>query len=321
MMPDADFRWQTRDRVNAFYSGHSLSDGIPEAVAKIAAARGQTLQFGVQSQPYSLLRERTGDDGPSELDHPSRLPPGQRYDALVVTERHDLPFAAAREGTATHLADIARRALRGNPDANVFFYHTWLAIDRTAPQPWIAYERNAQRLWECVASRANLDLALPSPRIRVLPGGAALTRLVENLWNGSVPDLEQMSPAARVGLLFADNVHLSAVGRAYMGMLHYSVLFGQIPAGSPPVAPLTDRAKVYLEQLAYDEATSYAKVANAGAQRNLEACREFAVEMCSAGNALPPLGWQDRLKRPYKTWACRRTFVDAHAEGNPFRRP
>ncbi|MEO8483468.1 MAG: hypothetical protein ABI634_14745 [Acidobacteriota bacterium] len=340
---DDRFAWTPRNHVRAFYSGHSLSEGVPEAVARTAAARGQTLEFEFQNIGYSLLRERTkgqnrsgqvwdgyragnnrtgsGLDVAQELERPSRLEPGQRYDALVVTERHDLPWAAAREGTATYLADMARHAWQGNPQADVFFYHTWLALDRNAPVPWITYERHAQRLWECVASRANLDLAPPLPRIRVLPGGTALADLVELLWQDKVPGLSAMTRSARVGLLFADDVHLSAVGKHYMGLVHYAFLFGQTPTGGPLVPPLTSETTSFLENFAGQTATTYARTANAAAQRDMEACRVFAAsEMSGANSALPARGWRDWLERPYRNWVSRRVYSDPNAPDNPFRR-
>ena len=44
-------------------------------------------------------------------------------------------------------------------------------------------------MWECVASRANLDLPGRDnvPRVRVGPGGGALAELVAALWNDKVP--------------------------------------------------------------------------------------------------------------------------------------
>ena len=205
---------------------------MPEAVAAIAAAR-RTLEFDVQSAPFPLLRSRLEGSAPA---------PGKRYDAVVVTERHDLPWVAATEGTATHLAAFAKRAWAGNPAAEVFFYHTWLAIDLDDPRQWIHYEQRAQRLWECVASRANRDLGEPANRIRVMPGGAALASLVDRLWNGDVPGITETNISARVRLLFSDDVHLSAMGTYVIGLVHYAVLFGQAPEGAAVRASRRKRA-------------------------------------------------------------------------------
>jgi len=110
--------WKPRDHVRAFYSGHSLSDGVPEAVEQIASSLRHRLDFETQSMGYSLLRQRTkgevisatewpgyraghnrkgaGLNVTEELRQPRRLGPGEKYDVLVVTERHDLPISRAR---------------------------------------------------------------------------------------------------------------------------------------------------------------------------------------------------------------------------------
>src|SRR5262249_44163805 len=50
--------WAPRDHVRAFYSGHSLSEGVPEVVEQIARSLGHRLNFEVQVLGYSLLRQR-----------------------------------------------------------------------------------------------------------------------------------------------------------------------------------------------------------------------------------------------------------------------
>jgi hypothetical protein len=336
---DDAFAFTTRDRVHAFYSGHSLTDGVPEAVAAVAAARGQTLEFEFQTAPYSLLRSRTkgsvqsptwdgyrtgqnrhggGLDVAQELLTPSRLSPGQRYDALIVTERHDLPWVAATEGTATYLADFAKRLWAGNPAGDVFFYHTWLAIDLADPRLWIQYERRAQRLWECVASRANRELGEPTNRIRVIPGGAPLAELVERLWDGHVPGITETHPSARVRLVFTDDVHLSALGTYYIGLVHYAVLFGQAPTGSR-LAGVSAETSEFLEQLAQESVASYARVAVPASRRSLDACRVFAADMCDASYRLPARGWRNWLLGLYRSRKCARIYADRSASWNPFR--
>jgi len=227
--------WAPRDHVRAFYSGHSLSDGVPEVVEQIARSLGHRLDFETQSMGYSLLRQRTRGEVPSasdwpgyragsnrggagvnvaeELRQPRRLGSGDKYDALVVTERHDLPAIARKERTAFYLTDMAKHLLAGNPDAEVLFYHTWLNLDPDAPWSWINYERAVSPMWECIASRANLDLPARgnTPRIRVLPGAVALAELTAALWEGKVPGVKGTNPGERVRLLFSDSDSFASV--------------------------------------------------------------------------------------------------------------
>ena len=116
----------------------------------------------------SLLRERTkGPDPKAEaftgyrdgrnrrgegLDVAARLRGEHHaqgvgaYDALVVTERHDLPYAAYHESTALYLAHIVEQLVAGNAAARPFLYHTWLEVDMDEPATWLRYERAALRL-------------------------------------------------------------------------------------------------------------------------------------------------------------------------------
>jgi hypothetical protein len=166
-------------------------------------------------------REGAGLNVAEELRQPRRLASGDKYDVLVA-ERHDLPAIARKERTAFYVTDMAKHLLAGNPDAEVLLYHTWLHVDPDEPWPWIDYERAVSPMWECIASRANLDLPARGdvPRVRVLPGGSALAGLAGALWDGKVPGVAARAPEARLRLLFSDNVHMSDVGRYYMALVH-----------------------------------------------------------------------------------------------------
>ena len=183
---------------------------------------GHRLDFRTQSLGYSLLRQRSkgeitsasewpgyragqnrrgaGLNVAEELRQPQRLGPGGKYDALVVRSVHDLPAIARTERTAFYLTEMSKHLLSGNPDAEVLLYHTWLHVDPDAPWPWIGYERAVSPMWECVASRANLDLPPRGdvPRVRVLPGGSALAEMAAALWTGKVPGVAASDPGARI---------------------------------------------------------------------------------------------------------------------------
>ncbi|MBS0237571.1 MAG: hypothetical protein JSR89_04005 [Proteobacteria bacterium] len=347
--PSGTPAWAERDQVGAFYSGHSLSEGVPEVVEQIAHSLGHRLNFEVQVLGYSLLRQRTKGEDPSssewpgyraghncqgsgldvaeELSLPRRLPPGNKYDVLVVTERHDLPGIARKERTAFYLTEMAKKLLAGNPDGEVLLYHTWLNIDPDAPWPWIDYERAVAPMWECVASRANLDLPTRGnvPRVRVLPGGGALAELAAALWDGKVPGVAANTPGARVRLLFSDTVHMSDIGRYYMALVHYAVLFGRNPEGAMIPTFVSPEMGRHMQTLAWQYALSYGQRANAAAQRDMAACRTLMQEkVCPAyadflhGSGMPVL---TALKRYLVTNSCRRDYADARDPENPFAAP
>jgi hypothetical protein len=341
--------WAPRDHVRAFYSGHSLSEGVPEAVEQIARSFGNQLDFETQTLNYSLLRERTKGGSPSasdwpgyragsnrkdaglnvaeELRQPTLLSPGDKYDVLVVTERHDLPAIARKERTAYYLTDMAKHLLTGNPNAEVLLYHTWLYLDVDAPLPWIDYERAVSRMWECIASRANLDLPARGdgiPRIRVLPGAGALAELSAALWEGKVPGVTAASPGQRVRLLFSDNVHMSETGRYFMALVHYAVLFGRSPEGAPAPTSLAPETSRYMQTLAWHYVVSYSQRANVAARQDMATCRTLMQnEICPAYASLqskgPPI--LAALKRQYNTYRCQREYADANDPENPFASP
>lgn len=340
--------WVPRNEVRAFYSGHSLSEGVPEVVEQIASSLGHRLDFETQILGYSLLRQRTKGEVTSatewpgyrtgqnrkdaglnvaeELRQPRRLGSGDKYDVLVVTERHDLPAIARTERTAFYLTDMARHLLAGNPDAEVLLYHTWLNLDPDAPWPWIAYERAVSPMWECIASRANLDLPAlgNAPRVRVLPGAGALAELAAALWDGKVPGVAGNIPGERVRLLFSDNVHMSEAGRYFIALVHYSVLFGRNPEGAaipPSLAPETGR---HMHTMAWQHAVSYGQRANAVVRRDMATCRELMrTEICPAYAAFQthgPPGFAT-IKRQFNAYRCAREYADANDAANPFASP
>lgn len=340
--------WKPRDDIRAFYSGHSLSDGVPEVVELIARSLGHGLDFETQSMGYSLLRQRTKGEVPSgsdwtgyragsnrggaglnvaeELRQPRRLTSGDKYDVLVVTERHDLPAIARKERTAFYLTDMAKHLMAGNPDAQVLLYHTWLHLDPDAPWPWIDYERAVLPMWECIASRANLDLPTRGnvPRVRVLPGGGALAELVAALWDGKVPGVAGTSPGERVRLLFSDSVHMSDAGRYFIALVHYAVLFGRNPEGAAIPASLAPETGRYMQTLAWQYAASYGQRADAAARRDMATCRTLMQkEICPAYAALQSKGLPilATLKRQYNVYHCQREYADANDPENPFASP
>jgi hypothetical protein len=209
----------------------------------------------------------------------------------------------------------------------VLLYHTWLHVDPDAPWPWIDYERAVSPMWECIASRANLDLPARGdvPRVRVLPGGGALAELTAALWDGKVPGVAANAPGARVRLLFADNVHMSDIGRYFIALVHYAVLFGRNPEGAAIPAPLPPETGRYMQTLAWQHVVSYGQRANAAVRRDMATCRTLMQqEVCPAyvafrqGTGVPVLA---TLKRQFDTYSCRREYADAQDPENPFASP
>ena len=337
--------WSPRASVRAFYSGHSLSDGIPAEVQAIAQSRGQSLDYQFQSIPGSLIRQRTKGENPDAPDwpgfsagenlagsglnveaelqrRPAHGPNPDAYDFLVVTERHDLPYAVYREHTIDYLRVLQNRLIEGNAQAQNYLYHSWLEIDLDRPEHFVGYERAALPLWECVASAVNRGLEADGrrDRVRVLPGATALAELVEQLARGTLAGARGATARERIQPLFSDHVHLTPLGRYFIGAVHYAVLFGQSPEGSPAPAGVSPEFARELQRIAWQHVKSYAPRAQAAAQRGAAVCTDYAVQvMCPAFSAHPrdesSVSIISSLKQ---NWLCRRGFAPDGADA-PFR--
>lgn len=331
--------------VRAFYSGHSLSDGIPAEVQSIAQSRGRNLDYQFQSIPGSLIRQRTKGENPDAPDwpgfsagknlggsglnveaelqrRPAHGPNPDAYDALVVTERHDLPYAIYHERTIEYLRLLHNRLIEGNAQAQDYLYHSWLEIDLDAPEHFVTYERTALPLWECVASAVNRGLEADGrrDRVRVLPGATALADLVEQLARGTLPGASGATARERIQPLFTDRVHLTPLGRYFIGAVHYAALFRQSPEGSPAPAGVSPELARELQRIAWQHVSAYEPRADAAAQRSAAVCTDYAVQvMCPAFAAHPrdesSVSIISSLKQ---NWLCRRGFAP---EGGspPFR--
>jgi hypothetical protein len=336
---------EPRATVRAFYSGHSLSDGIPAEVQAIAQSRAQNLDYQFQSIPGSLIRQRTKGEDPDAPDwpgfragknrsgsglnveaelqrRPAHGPNPDAYDVLVVTERHDLPYAIYHEHTIEYLRLLQDRLIEGNPQAQDYLYHSWLEIDLDAPEHFVTYERAALPLWECVASAVNRGLEADGrrDRVRVLPGATALAELVEQLARGTLPGASGATARERIQPLFSDQVHLTPLGRYFIGAVHYAVLFQQTPEGSPAPAGVSPELAHELTRIAWQHVSAYEPRAAAAAQRGAAVCTDYAVQvMCPAFAAHPrnesSVSVISKLKQ---NWLCRRGFAPEGASP-PFR--
>lgn len=243
-----------------FISGHSLTDNpLPGHLAAIARSLGTPLQWNRQYMVGSSIRARvrgagtepesTGWDGYrqgfnregenlnvlSELRHP-RTVSGGAYDALLITEEHELLNSLLANDTVRYLRHYHDRFIEGNATGRTFFYESWLGIDdKNDPRRWIAYERAASPVWQCLVTRINSSLASEGrgDRIASLPAGLALAGLIEQATQGSgVPGISGASVRETVDRLVKDNVHLTALGSYYAALVSYATIFDRSPLGA-----------------------------------------------------------------------------------------
>ncbi len=265
---------------------------------------------------YKTGKNRNGNnmDVIAELQNPMTLGAGERYDTLIITERHDILGTIQWEDTAGLLRHYHDRLIAGNADGHTLFYHSWLDVNKSAPEAWITHEKQALVAWECIANKINLTLedAGRSDRITVLPVGAALVDLVERALADEVAGI-QGSTQQKLDAIFNDNVHLTPLGVYYAALVTYAAVFRSSPVGAAvpdgvPMAPAAD-----LQAIAWDYVRAYYLNPEAS-QHTMEACRDVvANQVCGSFWTL--------LGNPNNIQGCQNHFSQPNNDGNPFKWP
>ena len=156
-------------------------------------------------------------------------------DAVVLTEAVPLDNHLRWSDTVANALRFAELALSTNPNARVYIYETWHDV-RSGTGVDVPYDDGddviwRQRLtqdapkWQGIVDA--MDAALPDTAapVRVIPVGQALGRLADAIAAGEIPGLASITD------LFADDIHLTATGNAFVAMVEYAVLTGTSPVG------------------------------------------------------------------------------------------
>jgi hypothetical protein len=285
-------------------SGHSLTDDpLGAYMASIAQSLGTSMSWNQQIVLGSPIRVRTrgndlndpsfsgyragkNRDGASGLNVASELA-GQRYDTLVLAERHDLVNVLMFEDTVRYSRHFHERLVAGNDRANTYLYHAWLDVtNKDDPSAWIAYERAAAPAWQCVAARVNQSLAGVgrADRMAYLPAGLALVNLVERATRGGgVAGISGGGARQTLDRLFSDNVHLTPTGVYYMALVTYASVYRRSPEGAWAPSGVTAEQARSLQQVAWQSVTGYY---NGASTPSMSQCQALMREQyCSAFGA------------------------------------
>ncbi|RYH36992.1 MAG: hypothetical protein EON54_19365 [Alcaligenaceae bacterium] len=316
-----------------FFSGHSLTDNpLPDYVGSIAQSLATPAWWNQQVVIGSPIRMRTRGSDPnatsfsgysngknrvgsgmnvvSELRQPQTLS-GQRYDTLVITERHDVVETLMWEGTVAYTRHFHERLIEGNPQATTYLYHSWLDVpDKSNPRSWIVYERAVAPAWQCVASRINESLQHEGrpDRIVYLPAGLALAGLVEQTTQGAgVPGVTGSSVRETMDRIFSDSVHLTPLGVYYMALVSYASVYQRSPVGAwaPPEVNATQAQA--LQAAAWQAVSSHNATFT---PPSLSQCRDLMrSSVCSA--------FQSFRNRPDPSGFCANTLAGT-TSNSPF---
>jgi hypothetical protein len=276
-----------------FVSGHSLTnEPLPSDLAAIASGFGLPLAWNRQHIDGSSIKQRSrgsaSGDGPwagyaqgvdrtnqpidvlAELRRDQDAP----YDTLLITEQHGLLGSFVWHDTVTHLRDFQDRFAAHNPAGITYFYDSWLSLDdKSNPARWIAYERAAAPVWQCIVARIDQALVADGRRDRMLslPAASALAYLIEQATQGSgIAGITRENVRATIDSLVSDDVHLTPLGSYYIALVTFAFIFRH------PVDGAWHPAGVTAEQ-----ARALQAVAGAFVQMprppalSLEACRSY----------------------------------------------
>jgi hypothetical protein len=261
---------------------------------------------------YSTGKNRAGSgmNVVSELRQPQTIA-GQRYDTLILTERHDVVSTLMWESTVAYTRHFHERLIEGNPQANTYLYHSWLGLpDKNTPSTWVAYERAAAPSWQCVATRINQSLQLEgrSDRVVYLPAGLALASLVEQATQGAgIAGITGANVRQTVDRIFNDDVHLTPLGIYYMALVNYASVYRRSPVGAWAPAGVTTTQAQSLQTVAWQAVSNHFNTFTAP---DLEQCRAAMRDtVCAA--------YFNISSRPDQIGICSRIFSDM-TQRNPF---
>jgi hypothetical protein len=212
-----------------FVSGHSLTTRpLADYLAALAGRSGTPLQWDMHELPGSSVRER----------RPTPIP-DRNFDALLTTEMHSVLQTFMWNDTPRHLREYHDTFLAAHPASTTYFYVPWISIiDKYNPRDWIAYERAAAFVWQCMVTRINEGIAAEgrADRIVTIPASLAMAFLVERIEAGvALPGFDAGPAERRIDLFLADDVHPTPVGFFYIAMVNYLALSGLDPTSLEPL--------------------------------------------------------------------------------------
>jgi hypothetical protein len=309
-----------------------MDNPFPDYFASIAQSLNTPVWWNQQNGIGSPLRVRTrGNDVNStsfsgysrgknrssfdmnvvnELRQPQTIS-GQRYDTLILTERHDIVGVIMWENTVAYARHFHERLIEGNPQANTYLYHSWLGLtNKNEPSSWINHERAMAPAWQCVASRVNQSLQHEGRRDRMvyLPAGLALASLVEQATQGAgVPGVTGASVRETVDRLIRDDVHLTPLGNYYMALVNYASVYRRSPLNAWAPAGVTAVQAQSLQTFAWQVVSNHYSTFTA---LDLAQCRAAMQNtVCAA--------YYSYTNQPQHAAGCSR-FYSATTQQNPF---
>ena len=241
--------------------GHSLfgQDG-PAALEKALRAGTGTGEVQAQIINGAPLKFNWAESDTAEGVDARAVLPGGGVDHLILTEAVPLENHTTWSDTHYFAQAFFDLAAAANPTVNVYIQETWhslhsgtgveVAFDDGADVPWRDRLAADLPVWEGIVDAVAAATPHRDATITLIPAGQAMALLHDEIAAGRVPGLDGIQP------LFADDIHLSALGHYFVSMVQFAVITGDSPLGLPPHSPdvvLAER----LQRIAWDAVVRY----------------------------------------------------------------
>lgn len=213
--------------LSVFFIGHSLvSPAVPEMLAISARAAKIESRVDFQIINGAPLKVNWTDAANAQGMNGRVALASGAYGAVVITEAIALRDHIEYNDTNGYALRWYELAVSANPKAQVYLYETW--HDRNGGDAhWRKRLDEDLPLWEGIVDGVNGARKPGTPDMLIVPAGQALAKLYDEIAAGRVPDLGAM------GELFADDIHLTDVGKYFVTMVHFATLYKKSPEGLP----------------------------------------------------------------------------------------
>lgn len=224
--------------------GHSLiNHTIPQMMELIARDKGRPIDAFEQIINGSPLSHNwknhrnaeVSEDGDYGDLHEALATRKPAFAHVILTERVAIAECIQWEDTLGYLIKWRNRALQYEPDAQVYFYSTWVGFkegeywtDIPDDATWRQRTLADGKLFEATAAQAGVDArSAKGKAIRLVPGHRAMVLLFDELHAGRLPWL-----GSNIRSVFTDGIHLNAVGHYYIACVMYAAIFNESPEGA-----------------------------------------------------------------------------------------
>ena len=242
-----------------FHIGNSLTDTEGEYMQAIAKAAGfsddyfdrNTIPGAPIHAHWSLAIRRAHQGfGTPAIDAAVKLTPLNDLVLQVFVQNGDT-------SDPTPLVGFYDLFKEHSPGVRLWVYGQW--PEQTYPTCWEDGTLALMRIYYQAARNVQQMRPL-NPPVAVIPGGYALINLKHAIEQGELPGIEKDAFFANT---FDDGIHLSDMGRYYIGLVHYACIYGKTPVGIPPIPLgkdkhlLSPEMTTILEQLAWSSVQTW----------------------------------------------------------------